>query len=269
MLQYAARLAGRIDSNLTGQDMDHRKALFGHGPRSMRILGIAFFMSLSLPFEADACPTGMLYDGNGCSPPYEYSMDDWIREKNDYLDSLGPKERAPTYSLTPEEVENLKKLQAEKDARDARIAQEVAKGIWFFASSATPEGKLCTASFAKMTSQDNGKSGGIVSIMGFQRPKPDAWLIFYGTGLPQPKKVKKIKISLQQDDEPAQTVQVFNYKYQARAGAIAFSVPGLTAALDGMRDKQSFKLSIDGNIALALQWADAAPVIEQLRQCAK
>lgn len=26
---------------------------------------------------------------------------------------------------------------------------------------------------------------------------------------------------------------------------------------------------IDGNLALALQWADAAPVIKQLRQCAK
>ncbi|WP_408951611.1 hypothetical protein [Lysobacter sp. Hz 25] len=196
-------------------------------------------------------------------------MDDWIREKNDYLDSLGPKDRAPARSLSPEEVENLRKLQAEKDERDARIAQEVAKGIWFSASSSTPEGKLCTASFAKLTSEDNGKSGGIVSIMGFQKPKPDAWLIFYGTGIPRPKNVKKIKVELQQDDEPAQTVQVFNYRYQGRAGAVAFSVPGLAAALDGMRDKQSFKLSIDGKTVMAIQWADAAPVIGQLKQCSK
>lgn len=249
--------------------MDHRNAGIGQGPRGMRMLAILSFMSLSLPFKAEACPTGMLYDGNGCSPPYQYSMDDWIREKNDYLDSLEPRERPPARVLSPEELENLKRLQAEKDARDAIIAREVANGIWFSASSSTPEGKLCTASFAKLTSQDNGKSGGIVSIMGFQKPKPDAWLIFYGTGLPKPNKVKKIKISLQQDDEPAQTVQVFNYRYQGRAGAIAFSVPGLTAALDGMRDRQSFKLSIDGNTAMALQWTDAAPVIEQLRQCAK
>lgn len=236
----------------------------------MKMLGALFFIPLLLPFKAEACPIGMVYDGNGCSPPYEYSMDDWIREKNDYLDSLGPSDdRPPARVMSPEEVEHLKKLQAEKDLRDARIAQEIANGMWFFATSSTPEGKLCTASFAKLTSADNGTSGGIVSIMGFQQPKPDAWLIFYGTGIPKPKKVKKIKIALQQDDEPAQTVQAFNYRYQGRAGAIAFSVPGLTAALDGMRDKQSFTLSIDGKTALSLQWTDAAPVIEQLKQCAK
>lgn len=249
--------------------MDHRKTLLEHRRHPMKILGMMLLISLSVSFKAEACPTGMVYDGNSCSPPYEYSMDDWIREKNDYLDSLGPQDRAPTRYLSPEEVENLKKLQSEKELRDSRLASEVAKGIWFSASSATPEGKLCTASFAKLTSEDNGRSGGIVSIMGFQKPKPDAWLIFYGTGLPRPKSVKKIKITLQQDDEPAQTVQVFNYRYEGRAGAIAFAVPGLTAALEGMRDKQSFNLSIDGKTAMAIQWTDAAPVIEQLKQCAK
>lgn len=249
--------------------MDDQNTLPKRERRDMKMLGALFIAGLALPLQAGACPTGMLYDGYGCSPPYEYSMDDWIREKNDYLDSLGPKERAPVRYMSPEEVENMKRLQAEKDQRDARIAEEVAKGIWFSASSSTPEGKLCTASFAKMTSADNGASGGIVSIMGFQKPKPDAWLIFYGTGLPQPKKVKKISITLQQDDEPAQTVQVFNYKYQGRAGAIAFAVPGLTAALDGMRDQQRFKLSIDGKTAMSIQWAEAAPVIQQLKQCAQ
>lgn len=249
--------------------MDHRRALPEHGKRGIKMLGVLFLIPLVLPFAAEACPIGMLYNGNGCSPPYEYSMDDWIREKNEYLDSLEPTYREPAPSLTPEEFERLKKLQAEKDERDARIAQEVAKGMWFFATSSTPEGKLCTASFAKLTSEDHGKSGGIVSVMGFQQPKPDAWLIFYGTGLPRPKNVKKIKVLLQQDDEPAQTVQVFNYRYEGRAGAIAFAVPGLAAALEGMRDKQAFKLSIDGTTALAIQWTDAAPVIEQLKQCAK
>jgi hypothetical protein len=46
-------------------------------------------------------------------------------------------------------------------------------------------------------------------------------------------------------------------------------VPGLTAALDGMSDKQSFKLSIDGKTAMTIEWTDAASVIEKLRQCAK
>lgn len=235
----------------------------------MKAPATLFSIALSLPLTAMACPIGMQYDGYGCSPPYQYSMDDWIRERNDYLDSLGPKNPTPVVSMSAEEVAEMQRLQAEKEQRDAAMAQELAQGVWFSTSSDTPEGKLCVATFAKFTRADNGKSGGLVSILGFQQPNPDAWLIFYGSGLPTPKDVKKIKLSLQQDDEPAQTVQVFNYRFERKIGAIAFAVPGLTALLDGMRDKQSFKLSIDGETAMTLQWTDAAPVIQQLKQCAQ
>lgn len=231
---------------------------------------ILFCILLALPFSAAACPVGMQLHGSSCLPVggSDYSMDDWIREKNDYLDSLGPK-GPPKRGLSAEELENLKKLQAEKDQRDLKLAQELAQGVWFSASSTTPEGKLCVATFAKFTKEDNGKSGGMVSVLGFQQPKPDAWLIFYGTGLPAPKDVKKVKITLQQDDEPAQTIQAFNYRFESKVGTIAFAVPGLAAALDGMRDKQSFKLSLDGKTAITIQWTDAAPVIEQLKLCSK
>ncbi|WP_332750871.1 hypothetical protein [Hydrogenophaga sp.] len=230
---------------------------------------LVFFTLLPLSFHAAACPIGMLYNGNGCSPPYERNMDDWIRERHDYLESLGPRNRAPVRSMTAEEVANLKRLQAEKDQRDLKIAQELAQGVWFSASNPTPDGKLCVATFAKATREDNGQSAGMVSILGFQKPKPDAWLIFYGTGLPTPRNVEKIRITLQQDDEPAQTVQVFSYRHEGRIGTVAFAVPGLAAALEGMRDRQSFKLSIDGKTAMAITWTGAAPVMAQLRQCAQ
>jgi hypothetical protein len=239
------------------------------GAHQLKGPAILFSIALSLPVTAVACPIGMQYDGYGCSPPYQYSMDDWIREKNEYLDSLGPKNSSPAVYMSTEEVAELKKLQGEKEQRDAAIAKEIAQGVWYFASSATPKGKLCVATFAKLTQADNGKSGGVVSILGFQQPKPDAWLIFYGSGLPTPQNVKKIKLTLQQDYEPAQTVQVFNYRYERQIGAIAFAVPGLAAALEGMRDKQRFALSIDGETVLALEWTDAAPIIQQLQQCAQ
>lgn len=235
----------------------------------MKPSGILLSMALSLPLAAQACPIGMLYNGNGCSAPYERNMDDWIRERHDYIDSLGPRNRAPVRSLSLAEVENLKRLQADKDKRDLKIAQELARGVWFADSSQTPDGKLCVATFARFTREDNGKGGGMVSIIGFQQPKPDAWLIFYGTGLPTPRDVKKIKVTLQQDDEPAQDVQVFSYRYEKKIGTVAFAVPGLAAALDGMRDQQSFKLTVDGQPALSIQWADAAAVIQELRVCAK
>lgn len=235
----------------------------------MKLSGLLLSMSLSLPMAVLACPIGMQYNGNGCSAPYERNMDDWIRERHDYIDSLGPKSRPPVHSLSLAEVENLKTLQADKDERDLKIAQELARGVWYHVSNQTPDGKLCVATFAKSTREDNGKGGGMVSIIGFQQPRPDAWLIFYGTGLPTPRDVRKIKITLQQDDEPAQDVQVFSYRYERKIGTVAFAVPGLAAALDGMRDQQSFKLTVDGQPAMSINWTDAEAVIQQLRQCAK
>ena len=82
----------------------------------------AILFALALPLTTVACPIGMQYDGNGCSPPYQYSMDDWIREKNEYLDSLGPKNRAPVVPMSREEVAEMHRLQAEKDQRDAAMA---------------------------------------------------------------------------------------------------------------------------------------------------
>lgn len=236
--------------------------------RNMQMLAIPLFTALALPISAEACPMGMQPHGDICVTP-AYSADDWIREQYEYIDSLGPENPAPSRPLTPEEVEDLKKLQAEKEKKDLKMAQELAQGVWFSDPDPAPEGKLCAATFAKMTREDNGKSGGMVSILGVQDPKKDAWLVFYGTGLPKPKKVRKIKITLQQDDGPAQDVQAVNYRYIGELGVVAFAGPRLAVALDGMHDKQSFKLSLDGKSVMTIEWADAAPMLEQLKQCAK
>ena len=108
----------------------------------------------------------------------------------------------------------------------------------------------------------------MVAIVGFQIPKPDAWLIFYGARLPKPRSVEKLKITLQQDAEPAQTIQAFNYRFSREIGTIAFAVPGLKAALEGIRDEQSFRLSIDGRTVMAIKWTEGAPIVEKLKQCA-
>lgn len=108
-----------------------------------------------------------------------------------------------------------------------------------------------------------------MTVMGFQNPKPDAWLIFQGVGLPKPKTVTKMKVTLQQDNEPEQTLQVFSYRETSHIGTIMFAVPGLTALLNGMSDTQRFKLSDNGKTLLDIEWHSAAPVIEKLKKCAK
>ncbi|MDP3308990.1 hypothetical protein [Methylotenera sp.] len=242
----------------------------------MKFSGILFFTTLSLPLTAVACPNGMVFVGDGCSPPYEYTgwsrmLDQHAAEEDYYAGKAG------TYvnSLSPEERAELERSALEAEQKKERERELFAKGVWEVSSTSTPEGKLCAATFGKFKLGKNSNGversveGGLVTIMGFQQPKPDAWLMFQGTELPTPRNLKKLKITLQQDAEPAQTVQAFSYKNSIDRGEIAFAVPGLTAALAGMSDKQRFKLSIDGKTAMTIQWTDAAPVIEKLKQCAK
>jgi len=231
----------------------------------MKFLGILFFTTLSLPLTAVACPIGMQFNGNGCNPPYEYTGWDLMRDRRAAIDAIGSNHRTSGPSLTAEEARKLNDgmKQLEKEKEEKRKA--LAKGIWDVDSKSTPEGNLCAAVFSKYKLDE----GGIVTIMGFQSPKPDAWLIFQGVGLPQSKKVEKIKITLQQNNEPAQTLQVFNYRESREVGTIMFAVPGLTAMLNGMSDKQRFRLSDNGKMLLDIEWHSAAPVIEKLKQCAK
>lgn len=229
------------------------------------------YFALALPLPALACPTGMVFNGNGCSPPYEYTGWDLLRDRRAAIDAIGAdRPRSNGRVRSPEELAHLERLRLKVEQEKEMKREELAKGVWGVESTSTPEGKVCAATFAKQTTGHDGVIGGLVTIMGFQKPKPDAWLIFHGAGLPKPRSVEKLKITLQQDDEPAQTVQVFNYRYGTSRdmGVVAFAVPGLAAALDGMRDKQSFKLSMDGTTAMHIQWTDAEPVIKQLRQCA-
>lgn len=237
----------------------------------MKNPSILFYVALVLPVPAVACPIGMVFNGNGCSPPYVYTGWDMLRDRRAAIEAIGSdRPRSNGIVRSPEELARLERLRLKKEQEDKAKREAYAKGVWNVDSTSTPEGNLCAASFAKYTSNMNdGVTGGMVTIMGFQQPKQDAWLMFQGTGLPKPRNVTKLKITLQQDDEPAQTVQVFNYRKSTEVGEVAFAVPGLTAALNGMSDKQSFKLSIDGDAAMTIAWADAAPIIEKLRRCAQ
>lgn len=229
----------------------------------LAIPACAALLALATAFPVAACPTGMLFDGNGCSPPYERNMDDWIRERRDYIDSLAP-ERPSKPALTREEAVRLEEMLARKEKEDEEKKRIHAAGVWNFDSTTTAEGKLCAAIFSKYRHDE----GGVVSIVGFQNPRQEAWMLFYGVGLPKPKKVEKLSITLQQNDEPPQTVKAFNYRESLEVGVVAFAVPGLTSAVEGMTDKQSFKLSVGGKSLLAIAWDNGAKTIEALKQCA-
>lgn len=239
----------------------------------MRSLAILFFTALQLPLAAIACPIGMQFNGNGCSPPYEYTGWDLMRDRRAAIEAMGSDpiyKRSYENTSSPEEIRKRRELDKQVRKEKEEKTQLLEKGIWDVDSKSTPEGNLCAAVFSKYTNNFNdGVIGGVITVMGFQQPKPDAWLIFQGTKFPKPKGVKKMEITLQQNDEPGQTLQVFNYRETRDVGTIMFAVPGLTAMLNGMGDKQRFRLSDNGKMLLDIEWHSAAPVIEQLRQCAK
>lgn len=234
----------------------------------MKFLATLFFTFLSLPLTALACPVGMQFHGNGCLPAGEvnyYTGWDMMRDRRAAIDAIGSNHRPSGPPLTAEQARKLDEDMKQREKEKEEKRKVLAKGIWDVDSKPTPEGKLCAAVFSKYKLDE----GGIVTIMGFQSPKPDAWLIFQGVGLPKPRNVTKMKVSLQQDNEPAQTLQVFNYRESTDVGTIMFAVPGLTAMLNGMTDKQRFRLSDNGKMLMDIEWHSAASVIEKLRQCAK
>lgn len=235
-------------------------------------LGALFGIALVLPLTAVACPAGMQLHGSSCLPAGGgdyYTGWDLMRDRRAAIDAIGSNHRPSGPPLTAEQArklnEDMKQLEKEKEEK----RKVLAKGIWDFDSKSTPEGNLCAAVFSKYSYEYRPEHGGLVTVMGFRNPKPDAWLIFHGVGLPKSKDVTKLKITLQQDDEPAQTLQVFNYVESREIGTILFAVPGLTAMLNGMSDKQRFRLSDNGKMLLDIEWHSAAPVIEKLKQCAK
>lgn len=232
--------------------------------KKLLILASTTILALAATFPVTACPIGMLFNGNGCSPPYERNMDDWIRERRDYIDSLAP-ERPRLPPLTREEADRLDEMLKKKEKEDEEKKRAHAAGVWNFDSTTTAEGKLCAAIFSKYKLDE----GGMVSVVGFQNPKQEAWMLFYGVGIPKPKKVEKLTVALQQNDGPPQTVKAFNYRESLEVGVVVFAVPGLTSAVEGMTDKQSFKLSSGGKTLLEIDWDRGAEMIEKLKQCAK
>lgn len=229
----------------------------------MKIRVAIFCLFFVLSPEVFACPTGMQFNGSGCSPPYEYTGWDLLRDRRAAIDAIGS-EKPPARGLSAEEArklqEDMKQLEEDKD----RKRQELGRGVWGFDSRPTPDGDLCVAFFSKYAKGQ----GGIVTIMGFKGPTNDAWLIFHGTDLPKPSGVKKIDVMLQQNEEAAVAVKAFNYSETRGVGTIMFAVPGLRAIIDGMSDTQRFRISQGGKVHLDIEWHTAKAIIEKLKQCA-
>ena len=138
------------------------------------------------------------------------------------------------------------------------------EGFWdHFQASATPRpGQDCVAMFANLD--------GAVAVAGPGGEYTGAMLVFWGLDVPKPGEVATISVSLNQFDGPVQTVKALNYALPGgTAGAIAFTVPTIDAALETMVDRQPFELSIQGKPVTKIEWHGGHAARDRLRACVK
>jgi hypothetical protein len=136
------------------------------------------------------------------------------------------------------------------------------EGFWdHFQASATPRpGQGCVAMFANLD--------GAVALAGPGGEYTGAMLVFWGLDVPKPDQVATISVSLNQFDGPVQTVKALNYTLPGgTAGAIAFTVPTIDAALETMVDRQPFELSIEGRPVMKIEWHGGLGARDTLRAC--
>ena len=53
-----------------------------------------------------------------------------------------------------------------------------------------------------------------------------------------------------------------------KVGVVVLTIPGLTALVAGMLDRQRLRLTDGGDTLLDIEWDSAAPIISKLKQCA-
>lgn len=159
---------------------------------------------------------------------------------------------------SPDEIEK----RAKGDPKFKAAYERYLNGGWEYfqdVAGAAP-GEYCAAFYAK--------GGGMVRLSGPGKEYEGALMTFWGADVPTPAKMQKVKVTLKQSNDAPQTVQAFNYKLPGEAfGAIAFAVPTIEAALEGMEDEASFDLEMDGKSVASVEWQDGLAARDQLRKC--
>jgi hypothetical protein len=187
-------------------------------------------------------------------------------------EEAAPQQRAPAPDPMQMRIDaSLSALGAMADNMEQRATiqhdpkyKRYREGFWdHFQASATPRpGHSCVALFANLD--------GAVAVVGPGGEYTGAMLIFWGLDVPRPGEVATMSVSLNQFDGPVQTVNALNYTLPGGdAGAIAFTVPTIDAALETMVDRQPFELSVKGKPVMKIEWHGGHAARDKLRACVK
>lgn len=137
------------------------------------------------------------------------------------------------------------------------------------ASADAAPGEYCIASFFKASMDPDANDAPVmINLSGSGGDYEGALLSFATEAIPKPDTMQMIAVTLTQNNEPSVTVQAFNYSVpHLPFGVIAFAMPTIEAALDGMEDVQSFDVAIDGRSVANTTWHSGLRVRDEFRRC--
>ena len=176
----------------------------------------------------------------------------------------------PGRSLSNEAASFASAVSAQQAALDEKLKdpgfrkayERYSNGGWdyFQDNAGAAPGEYCAAFY--------WKGDGMVRLSGPGGDYQGALITFWGPNIPTPSEVKTISVTLDQADGAPQKVKAFNYHLAGDAwGAIALAVPSIEAALDGMEDTQSFKLSVGSKTVAEVEWQDGLKAKRKLQSC--
>lgn len=207
---------------------------------------------------ATQCPKGMSVGGDGKSCSAEQAAAGNAAGSFDVLGNI--------MDTTKKEI-NAK--QAVETSKQELLSSDASKkyqdGYWqhFQAFSGAKPGEYCAAMFARQ--------GMSVTVLGPGGDYRGALMIFSAlddSAFPKSPKPTIIPVSLKQGSDPAATVRVFNFTIgQWQNPVLAFAVPTIDAALQGMDDTLDFHLEHEGKAIGSIEWHSGHAARDALKRC--
>jgi hypothetical protein len=208
---------------------------------------------------APKCPPGMTatQDGKGCAADKATAA-----SPAGSFDVLGN-----IMDTTKKEINAKQELESSKDKLLAsEHTKKFKNGYWehFQANSDAKPGEYCTAMFVR--------EGMSVAILGPGGKYRGALMMFMpvldNPAFPTSSQSRVLQISLKQANDPVVTVGAFNFAVGAWEGpAIAFAVPTIEAALEGMEEKLDFHLAFEGKDIGSIEWHSGIAARDTLKNC--
>lgn len=142
--------------------------------------------------------------------------------------------------------------------------KKMAEGEWAYYQEGEPPapGQKCAATFVNVD--------GMLSVAAMGGYKDPALLLLSGVDVPRPHNEGTIRATLHQTGERPQNVSVQNFTASGmNVGTVAFAIPSLEAAVQGLEDEAEIAVDVDGKRIYMLKYHSGHQASTELERCAK